>query len=1166
MVSGRQPEVRMLEIRSSPHVVSAVGDVTGRLIGREGDADEAYRIDGVEHLEPFLMSVVSASDHWLYLSSTGGLTAGRVDASRCLLPYETDDRLHVGHGVTGPLTLVRAWTGGREPTLWEPFDDRGLARGCARSITKSVLGAWVELEEVDEALGLALRVRLSTSERFGFVRAVELRRLPGSPTARAEVLDGLLNLMPAGVPLGAQQATSCLVDAYKRAELDVETGLGMFSLEARISDHAEPAESLRANVVWSTGMRGADVLLSTDQLRAFREGRPVRGERLSTGRRGAYLVHAHLDLEARPTVRWQLVADVYLGHVEVEALRAGIRSGDDLEAPIAADVARGEAALLLNVASADGLQRSGDRVATAHHLANVLFNNLRGGVFERDHRISPADLACFLHGRNRPLYATHAAWVAALGELDHAELLEAASATGDPHLLRLCYEYLPLTFSRRHGDPSRPWNQFSIRVKNPDGTRLLSYEGNWRDIFQNWEALCQSFPGFLDSVIARFVNASTVDGHNPYRVTREGIDWELSDPDDPWGNIGYWGDHQVVYLVRLLEAAERARPGGLARLLDRDVFSYADVPYRLRPYEALVRDAKAAIVFDHAAEARTAERVARVGADGRFVWGPDDRVLHVNLAEKLLVPALAKLSSLVLDGGVWLNTQRPEWNDANNALVGAGVSVVTLAYLRRYLAFLADLLAGDRAFAVSIDVADWMERLRAILEDHEGCLLAKAVDDRTRRAVLDALGRAASDYRAAVYAHGLSGRTSVPAAAIRRLCRVALAYVDHSLRGNRREDGLYHAYNLVSLDGDEARLERLPEMLEGQVAILGAGLLGPEEALDVLRALFASAMVQPDRPSFLLYPARRLPGFLEKNRVPGATVAESPLLSALLAAGDATVVARDASGNVRFHPDLSSAPELAAALDHLVLDPAFTGLVGAHRAAVLAAFEGVFHHHAFTGRSGTMHKYEGIGCVYWHMVSKLLVAVQEALFRAVDTGAPDAVVAALIDAYERVRAGLGYRQTPLAYGAFPMDPYSHSPRHLGAQQPGMTGSVKEEILTRLAEVGVRLEVGVIRFTPTLVRRSELLAAATAWTIPDADGVPRTLELPAGSLGFTLCQVPVVLRAVDGPSAVTVTRRDGRRSATPGDRLDALTSAAVLARRGEIALVEVDVPDARIVRP
>ena len=53
------------------------------------------------------------------------------------------------------------------------------------------------------------------------------------------------------------------------------------------------------------------------------------------------------------------------------------------------------------------------------------------------------------------------------------------------------------------------------------------------------------------------------------------------------------------------------------------------------------------------------------------------------LTEKLLTLLLAKLVNFVPGGGIWMNTQRPEWNDANNALVGKGLSIVTLSYLRR---------------------------------------------------------------------------------------------------------------------------------------------------------------------------------------------------------------------------------------------------------------------------------------------------------------------------------------------------------------------------------------------------------------------------------------------------------------------------------------------------
>ena len=48
------------------------------------------------------------------------------------------------------------------------------------------------------------------------------------------------------------------------------------------------------------------------------------------------------------------------------------------------------------------------------------------------------------------------------------------------------------------------------------------------------------------------------------------------------------------------------------------------------------------------------------------------------------------------------------------------------------------------------------------------------------------------------------------------------------------------------------------------------------------------------------------------------------------------------------------------------------GLSDQDEAQILALYEEVFNHRSFTGRSGTFYKYEGLGCIYWHMVSMLL--------------------------------------------------------------------------------------------------------------------------------------------------------------------------------------------------
>lgn len=62
-------------------------------------------------------------------------------------------------------------------------------------------------------------------------------------------------------------------------------------------------------------------------------------------------------------------------------------------------------------------------------------------------------------------------------------------------------------------------------------------------------------------------------------------------------------------------------------------------------------------------------------------------------------------------------------------------------------------------------------------------------------------------------------------------------------------------------------------------------------------------------------------------------------------------------------------------------------------------------------------------------------------------------------------------------GAFPTDPYSHTPWGKGAKQPGMTGQVKKELLTRLGELGLFVRHGRIHFAPTLLCDDEFLESA-----------------------------------------------------------------------------------------
>jgi hypothetical protein len=241
-----------------------------------------------------------------------------------------------------------------------------------------------------------------------------------------------------------------------------------------------------------------------------------------------------------------------------------------------------------------------------------------------------------------------------------------------------------------------------------------------------------------------------------------------------------------------------------------------------------------------------------------------------------------------------------------------------------------------------------------------------------------------------------------------------------------------------------------------------------------------------------------------------------------------TVVVADVDGHRHFRPSIVNAKALARDLDRVAA-------TDEERATLLEIHEEVFDHRAFTGRSGRMHGYEGIGSVYWHMVAKLLVAVQELYWDAVDRGEPEAVLVRAADAYRRIRAGLGYHKSPSEFGAIPTDCYSHTPAHAGAQQPGMTGQVKEEILARSGELGLRVDDGRLGLVPGLLAPADVFGR-------DDDG--------ASAARLTVCGVPASIE-LGADDAVLVERADGTETIT-GRVVPAAASAEVFARTGAVA--------------
>ena len=420
----------------------------------------------------------------------------------------------------------------------------------------------------------------------------------------------------------SRRTSSNLVDAYKWAELDDRTGLATYALYSGISDRAEPCESLRASVVYGLGLRAPTVLLSSLQLDRFRRGGDVVQEAHKRGIRGAYFLHASLVLAARECQRWQIVADVERTQAQVvDLLRAARRSrrrragrgcgrGGGLRRTRAHRRRRGRIPVRRR-GTGDGAslrQRAVQRPARRRLPRPV------PGAGGRLRRQRPSLQHCRLRAPRR---AAAAPAGEARGDGPARRGAAQRRSAAGTALLRVRAAHLR-TPSRRSEpavepvlDPAqgRPRRAAAVATKATGATSSRTGR-RWRSAFRSSSR----------TIVAKFVNASTVDGYNPYRITRDGIDWEVEEPGNPWSHIGYWGDHQIIYLLKLLELSRRFHPAGLDELLHRPLFSYRQ---RALP-DPRLRRTRRRPEADHRLRPtlwheRIAGRVAGLGADGKLV-------------------------------------------------------------------------------------------------------------------------------------------------------------------------------------------------------------------------------------------------------------------------------------------------------------------------------------------------------------------------------------------------------------------------------------------------------------------------------------------------------------------------------------------------------------------
>ena len=122
---------------------------------------------------------------------------------------------------------------------------------------------------------------------------------------------------------------------------------------------------------------------------------------------------------------------------------------------------------------------------------------------------------------------------------------------------------------------------------------------------------------------------------------------------------------------------------------------------------------------------------------------------------------------------------------------------------------------------------------------------------------------------------------------------------------------------MTLVEENSIKISYLPEMLEGRVAVLSSGYLNTDSSLEVLDALKSSSLFRNDQYSYILYPNKNLPRFVDKNTLSENQIQSSELLKLLIKDGNKQVVTRDLRGDYHFNGNFNNVDFLKEALAKL---------------------------------------------------------------------------------------------------------------------------------------------------------------------------------------------------------------------------------------------------------
>ncbi len=332
-------------------------------------------------------------------------------------------------------------------------------------------------------------------------------------------------------------------------------------------------------------------------------------------------------------------------------------------------------------------------------------------------------------------------------------------------------------FSRKHGDPERDYNFFSIA-----GEYYSQGNGNFRDVCQNRRMDCSVHPEIGDFDAVNFFSLIQADGYNPLeirpctfllkdgngaaarslleRYLPEGAELVLKRLGAPFtpgqitnfeeslalrGDVrafidallalcdqrfeavygeGYWSDH-FDYILDLAEDYLGVWPEEKDRLLftpGRCAYYQSPAAVRPRRETYVIQDGH---VRQYGAVYCPEGKMSLPGFDpGKANWLTDEKgnTVFSSLFEKALTLAAAKLALLDCEGlGIEMDGGKPGWNDAMNGLPGLlGSSMAETLELGRLVRFLLEAVREKDPSGTIALLEEPAALLRGITEAYRG--------------------------------------------------------------------------------------------------------------------------------------------------------------------------------------------------------------------------------------------------------------------------------------------------------------------------------------------------------------------------------------------------------------------------------------------------------------